>query len=63
MPPGSGTNEYNVLARPVGRLRFAGDSTQREFNGMVLGAYRSGGREAQKLVPLLVGRSWKRSAR
>lgn len=51
--PGSSTSVYDVLARPVGRLRFAGDSTQREFNGMVLGAFLSGVREAEKLLPLL----------
>lgn len=56
IPPRSSTSIYNVLARPVGRLRFAGDSTQREFNGMVLGAFLSGVREAEKLVPLLFGR-------
>jgi monoamine oxidase len=53
VPPGSSTADYDVLARPVGRLRFAGDSTQREFNGMVLGAFLSGVREAHKLLPLL----------
>jgi monoamine oxidase len=51
--PGASTANYNILARPVGRLRFAGDSTQREFNGMVLGAFLSGVREAEKLLPLL----------
>ncbi|HEX7192274.1 MAG TPA: FAD-dependent oxidoreductase [Thermoanaerobaculia bacterium] len=55
IPPRSSTAAYNTLARPVGRLRFAGDSTQREFNGMVLGAFISGVREAEKLMPLLWG--------
>ena len=55
IPPRSSTSAYDILARPVGRLRFAGDSTQREFNGMVLGAFLSGVREAGKLIPLLWG--------
>ena len=50
IPPRSSTSVYDTLARPVGRLRFAGDSTQREFNGMVLGAFLSGVREAEKLM-------------
>ena len=50
--PRSSTSLYDTLARPVGRLRFAGDSTQREFNGMVLGAFLSGVREAEKLLLL-----------
>ena len=53
IPPRSSTNVYNTLARPVGPLRFAGDSTQREFNGMALGAFLSGVREAEKLMALL----------
>lgn len=56
IPPRSSTSAYNTLARPVGRLRFAGDSTQREFNGTVLGAHLSGVREAGKLMPLLYDR-------
>ena len=57
IPPRSGTSIYDTLARPVGRLRFAGDSTQREFNGMALGAFLSGVREAEKLIPLLSSNS------
>jgi monoamine oxidase len=56
IPVGSSTSVYNVLARPVGRLRFAGDSTIREFNGLVFGAFLSGVREAGQLLPLLCGR-------
>ncbi|HVR37865.1 MAG TPA: FAD-dependent oxidoreductase [Thermoanaerobaculia bacterium] len=55
IPVGSSTSVYNTLGRPVGRLRFAGDSTIREFNGLVFGAFLSGAREAGKLLPLLYG--------
>ena len=52
-PPGSTSEVHRILARPVGRLRFAGDSTHVEFVGMVLGAFISGAREAAGLTYLL----------
>ncbi|MBS1914470.1 MAG: FAD-dependent oxidoreductase [Bacteroidetes bacterium] len=55
VPPGSTGEAYNVLARPVGPVRFAGDSTHAEFNGTVLGAFLSGIREAEKLACLIYG--------
>ncbi|HVZ38443.1 MAG TPA: FAD-dependent oxidoreductase [Candidatus Kapabacteria bacterium] len=55
VPPGSTGEAFRVLARPVGRVRFAGDSTHAEFNGTVLGAFLSGVREAEKLACLVYG--------
>lgn len=52
IPPGSSSEDHRTLGRPVGRIRFAGDSTHAEFPGMVLGAFFSGLREAGQLVAL-----------
>jgi monoamine oxidase len=53
LPPGATSEDHRTLGRPVGRLRFAGDSTQPEFPCMVLGAFLSGLREAEKLTELI----------
>ncbi|GMU54270.1 MAG: putative putrescine oxidase [Candidatus Xenobia bacterium] len=52
VPVGSTLNDYDVLARPVGRLLFAGEATDRELFASVNGAYVSGVREADRAVKL-----------
>ena len=52
-----------MLARQVGRLRFAGDSTHAEFVGTALGAFLSGVREATELACLLYGQVAQRALR
>ncbi|HKV39085.1 MAG TPA: FAD-dependent oxidoreductase [Blastocatellia bacterium] len=56
VPPGSSGDDFKTLGRPVGRLRFAGDSTHPDFPGTVLGAFLSGVREGTKLSGLLYER-------
>lgn len=53
VPPGASGADYRTLARAIGRLRFAGDSTNADFPGNVFGAFLSGIREAQKLIGLV----------
>jgi monoamine oxidase len=53
LPPGATTEDVRTLGKPVGRIRFAGDSTHTEVHGTVLGAFLSGLREAEKLTELI----------
>jgi monoamine oxidase len=54
MPPGATPNDYNLVAAPVsGRLLFAGDGTNDLLNGLVLGAFMSGQREAIRIKNLM----------
>jgi hypothetical protein len=53
VPPGSSGADFKTLAKPVGRLRFAGDSTNSDLPGNVIGAFVSGVREAAQLAWLL----------
>jgi monoamine oxidase len=53
VPPGSSSEDHRTLGRPVGRLRFAGDSTHADLPGTVLGAFLSAMREAEKLIGLV----------
>jgi monoamine oxidase len=64
LPRGASSEDYRTLGRPVGRLRFAGDSTCPEFNLQVIGAFWSGVREAERVTSdlLMSGRAL-RSAR
>ena len=50
VPPHPSAEDRRTLARPVGRLRFAGDATCAEFNVQVIGAFWSGIREAERLA-------------
>ena len=50
LPKGASKEDYRALGAPVGRLRFAGDSTCPEFNLQVIGAFWSGIREAERLT-------------
>lgn len=52
VPVGSTLDDYDVLARPVGRLLFAGEATDRELFASVNGAYVSGVREADRALKL-----------
>jgi len=64
LPPGASAGDYRTLGRPVGRLRFAGDSTCPEFNLQVIGAFWSGVREAERVTSdILMSRRVPRSAR
>lgn len=63
LPPGASSEDHRTLGRPVGRLRFAGDSTNPELPCMALGAFLSGLREAEKLMGLFaIGRRSKTPA-
>jgi monoamine oxidase len=61
VPPGASQDDLRTLAKPVGRLRFAGDSTHAEFTGDVFGAFLSGVREAGQLTCLLYDNAAKRA--
>lgn len=52
LPVGVSGIEHDVLAAPLpgGRVRFAGEATNRAFAGTVHGAYLSGVREAEALL-------------
>lgn len=64
LPPGASSEDHRTLGRPVGRLRFAGDSTCPEFNLQVVGAFWSGVREAEMVASeMLIARCGRRSAK
>ncbi|HXA16086.1 MAG TPA: NAD(P)/FAD-dependent oxidoreductase [Thermoanaerobaculia bacterium] len=64
LPPGASAEDYRTLGKPVGRLRFAGDSTCPEFNLQVIGAFWSGVREAERVTgDMLMSRRGPKSAR
>jgi monoamine oxidase len=64
LPPGASAEDYRTLGKPVGRLRFAGDSTCPEFNLQVIGAFWSGVREAERVTSdMLMSRRGPKSAR
>lgn len=50
LPPGARGEDYDTLAAPVERLRFAGEATFRRHPATVHGAYLSGLREARRLL-------------
>lgn len=50
MPPGARPDDYDALAKPVGRLHFAGEATNKEYASTVHGAYLSGVRAAREIV-------------
>lgn len=51
VPPAAGRADVEALASPVaGRVPFAGEATSTAYPGTVQGAYRSGRREAARLV-------------
>jgi monoamine oxidase len=52
IPPGATERDYFLMGQPVGRLRFAGEPTDPDFPTLVLGAYRSGVREAAAIEAL-----------
>jgi monoamine oxidase len=47
---GARGDDHVILARPVGRLLFAGEATHPLQNGFVHGAYLTGLREAQRIL-------------
>jgi monoamine oxidase len=47
---GARGDDHEILARPVGRLLFAGEATHPLHNGFVHGAYLTGLREAQRIL-------------
>jgi len=53
IPPGASGADYVELGQPVGPLCFAGDSTDPDFPNLVFGAYRSGVREANRIMGVL----------
>lgn len=54
VPPGQTTENHRILGRPVGRLHFAGDSTNAEVPGTVFAAFLSGVREAERIALQMV---------
>ena len=50
LPVGATPADYEELARPVGRLQFAGEATNVEYPATVHGAYLSGVREADRIA-------------
>jgi monoamine oxidase len=62
VPPGASGDDFRTLAKPVGRIRFAGDSTNAEVTGTVFAAFLSGVREAEQLTGLLYDNALKRTA-
>ncbi len=50
LPVGVTGNEYDALAKSIGRLRFAGEATIRGYSSTVHGAYLSGQREAKNIL-------------
>lgn len=50
---GTRATDFNTLARPQGRLYFAGEHTNGTYRGTVHGAYLSGQRAASELVTTL----------
>lgn len=53
LPPGVQGEAYDALAKPVGRLLFAGEATNRDHPATVHGAFLSGLREARRIGELL----------
>lgn len=49
MPPGASPDDYDALAKPAGRLYFAGEATTKEYASTVHGAYLSGIRAATEI--------------
>jgi monoamine oxidase len=49
VPPGATMDDYATLAKPLGRLRFAGEATI-NYPGTAHGAYLSGLREAKAII-------------
>lgn len=52
VPVGSHMSDYDAMAKPVGRLLFAGEATERDLCASVTGAYLSGLREAERAIKL-----------
>jgi monoamine oxidase len=50
MPPGVWTSHGHALARPVGRIHWAGTETASEWNGYIEGALASGERVAREIL-------------
>lgn len=48
LPPGATMDDYKTMAKPIGRLRFAGEATT-NYPGTAHGAYLSGIREAKQI--------------
>lgn len=53
IPVGSRMADYDVMAKPVGRLLFAGEATERELCASVTDAYLSGRREAARALKMV----------
>jgi lysine-specific histone demethylase 1 len=53
VPPGARVEDYDALARAVGRLHFAGDATSRANPGTTQGALDSGRRAAREALAAL----------
>lgn len=49
LPTGASANDYDLMAKPVGRLHFAGEATSKQFPALVHGAYWSGERAAEEI--------------
>ncbi|MCP4437897.1 MAG: FAD-dependent oxidoreductase [Aureispira sp.] len=54
LPVGVTGDVYDELAKPIGRLLFAGEATMRGFSATVHGAYMSGIREAERVLEIII---------
>jgi monoamine oxidase len=50
VPPGASPDDYDELAKPAGRIHFAGEATHKGYASTVHGAYLSGVRAAQEIA-------------
>lgn len=50
IPPGASPGDYDELAKPAGKLHFAGEATNKDYASTVHGAYLSGVRAAEEIT-------------
>ncbi|UCJ05479.1 FAD-dependent oxidoreductase [Chitinophaga pendula] len=58
MRPGADTRDFEALATPLGKIRFAGEATIAEHHAYVHGAWYSGVREAKAIAAIVKGKDY-----